>query len=87
MSPLAERADRSIVTSIYEQFRQPDDPAGRGSRPDLLIYLLPGNFDRSSAKLRSCGVRASPTSPHAATRGSHPLAHHATGDSAGVKGG
>jgi DNA-binding MurR/RpiR family transcriptional regulator len=54
-SPLAERADRSIVTSIYDQFRQPDDLSAKHGQLLVLdlLYLLVAqeNFDRSSAKL------------------------------------
>jgi hypothetical protein len=52
---LAELADRSIVTSIYEQFRQPDDLSAKHGQLVVLdlLYLLVAqeNFDRSSAKL------------------------------------
>jgi len=54
-SPLAELADRSIVTSIYEQFLQPDDLSAKHGQLVVLdlLYLLVAqeNFDRSSAKL------------------------------------
>jgi DNA-binding MurR/RpiR family transcriptional regulator len=54
-SPLAELADRSIVTSIYEQFLQPDDLSAKHGQLLVLdlLYLLVAqeNFDRSSAKL------------------------------------
>ena len=52
---LAELADRSIVTSIYEQFVQPDDLSAKHGQLLVLdlLYLLVAqeNFDRSSAKL------------------------------------
>ena len=54
-SALAELADRSIVTSIYEQFVQPDDLSAKHGQLLVLdlLYLLVAqeNFDRSSAKL------------------------------------
>jgi DNA-binding MurR/RpiR family transcriptional regulator len=54
-SPLAELADRSIVTSIYEHFLQPDDLSAKHGQLLVLdlLYLLVAqeNFDRSSAKL------------------------------------
>ena len=54
-SPLAELADRTIVTSIYEQFLQPDDLSAKHGQLLVLdlLYLLVAqeNFDRSSGKL------------------------------------
>jgi DNA-binding MurR/RpiR family transcriptional regulator len=54
-SALAELADRSLVTSIYEQFVQPDDLSAKHGQLLVLdlLYLLVAqeNFDRSSAKL------------------------------------
>ncbi len=54
-SPLAELADHSIVTSIYEQFLQPDDLSAKHGQMLVLdlLYLLVAqdDFDRSSAKL------------------------------------
>jgi DNA-binding MurR/RpiR family transcriptional regulator len=54
-SALAELADRSIVTSIYERFVQPDDLSAKHGQLLVLdlLYLLVAqeNFDRSSAKL------------------------------------
>jgi DNA-binding MurR/RpiR family transcriptional regulator len=54
-SPLAELADRSLVTSIYEQFLQPDDLSAKHGQLLVLdlLYLLVAqeDFDRSSAKL------------------------------------
>jgi DNA-binding MurR/RpiR family transcriptional regulator len=54
-SPLAELADLSIVTSVYEQFLQPDDLSAKHGQLLVLdlLYLLVAqqNFDRSSAKL------------------------------------
>lgn len=55
MSALAELADRRIVTSIHEQFLQPDDLSAKHGQLLVLdlLYLLVAqqNFDRSSAKL------------------------------------
>ena len=55
ISPLAELADASIVTSIHEQFLQPDDLSAKHGQLLVLdvLYLLVAqqNFDRSSAKL------------------------------------
>jgi DNA-binding MurR/RpiR family transcriptional regulator len=63
MSPLAELADRSIVTSIYEQFRQPDDLSAKHGQLLVLdlLYLLVAqeNFDRSSAKLAASALAVS----------------------------
>ena len=54
-SPLAELADRTIVTSVHEQFLQPDDLSAKHGQLLVLdlLYLLVAqqNFDRSSAKL------------------------------------
>ena len=54
-SPLAELADLSIVTSVYEQYLQPDDLSAKHGQLLVLdlLYLLVAqqNFDRSSAKL------------------------------------
>jgi DNA-binding MurR/RpiR family transcriptional regulator len=62
-SPLAEIADRSIVTSIYEQFRQPDDLSAKHGQLLVLdlLYLLVAqeNFDRSSAKLAASALAVS----------------------------
>src|SRR4030095_4897678 len=63
ISPLAELADRSIVTSIYEQFRQPDDLSAKHGQLLVLdlLYLLVAqeNFDQSSAKLAASGLAVS----------------------------
>ena len=56
---LAELADRNIVTSIYEQFVQPDDLPAAGQLLVLdLLYLLVAqeNFDRSSDKLAASAL-------------------------------
>jgi DNA-binding MurR/RpiR family transcriptional regulator len=62
-SPLAELADRSIVTTIYEQFLQPDDLSAKHGQLLVLdlLYLLVAqeNFDRSSAKLAASAVAVS----------------------------
>jgi DNA-binding MurR/RpiR family transcriptional regulator len=62
-SPLAEIADRSLVTSIYEQFRQPDDLSAKHGQLLVLdlLYLLVAqeNFDRSSAKLAASALAVS----------------------------
>ena len=54
-SPLAELADLSIVTSVYEQYLQPDDLSAKHGQLLVLdlLYLLVAqqNFDRSSEKL------------------------------------
>jgi DNA-binding MurR/RpiR family transcriptional regulator len=63
ISPLAELADRGIVTSIYEQFRQPDDLSAKHGQLLVLdlLYLLVAqeNFDRSSAKLAASALAVS----------------------------
>jgi DNA-binding MurR/RpiR family transcriptional regulator len=63
MSPLAELADLSIVTSIHEQFRQPDDLSAKHGQLLVLdlLYLLVAqeNFDRSSAKLAASALAVS----------------------------
>ena len=55
ISPLAELADVSVVTSIHEQFLQPDDLSAKHGQLLVLdlLYLLVAqqDFDRSSAKL------------------------------------
>jgi DNA-binding MurR/RpiR family transcriptional regulator len=62
-SPLAELADHSIVTSIYEQFLQPDDLSAKHGQLLVLdlLYLLVAqeNFDRSSAKLAASALAVS----------------------------
>ena len=91
-SPLAELADRSIVTSIYEQFVQPDDLSAKHGQLLVLdlLYLLVAqeNFDRSSAKAGRVRLRcllAPPSSSYAATRGGrHVRRIDATADSAGA---
>lgn len=62
-SPLAELADRRIVTSIYEQFLRPDDLSAKHGQLLVLdlLYLLVAqeNFDRSSAKLAASALAVS----------------------------
>jgi DNA-binding MurR/RpiR family transcriptional regulator len=62
-SSLAELADRRIVTSIYDQFRQPDDLSAKHGQLLVLdlLYLLVAqeNFDRSSAKLAASALAVS----------------------------
>jgi DNA-binding MurR/RpiR family transcriptional regulator len=54
-SPLAELADLSIVTSVFEQFLKPDDLSAKHGQLLVLdlLYLLVAqqSFDRSSEKL------------------------------------
>ena len=82
-SPMAEMADLSIVTSVYEQFLQPDDLSAKHGQLLVLdlLYLLVAqhSFDRSSRKLAAsaravAGHRrpqrhgASPTAPEPTDR-------------------
>lgn len=59
-SPLDELADRSIVTSVYEQALQPDDLSAKHGQLLVLdlLYLLVAqeDFDRSSAKLAASAL-------------------------------
>ena len=92
ISPLAELADRSIVTSIYERFRQPDDLSAKHGQLLVLdlLYLLVAqeNFDRSSAKLAASGLAVS---SHRRPRRTPPRAQAAVpdvfgdGESAGAR--
>lgn len=63
MSPLAELADLSIVTSLHEQFLQPDDLSAKHGQLlvlDLLYLLIAQqDFDRSSAKLAASSLAVS----------------------------
>lgn len=76
MSPLAELADLSIVTSISEQFLQPDDLSAKHGQLlvlDLLYLLIAQeDFDRSSAKLAASALAVS--SHRRPRRGAGPLA-------------
>jgi DNA-binding MurR/RpiR family transcriptional regulator len=60
LSPLAEMADLSIITSIYEQFLQPDDLSAKHGQLlvlDLLYLLIAQeNFDRSTANLAASAL-------------------------------
>jgi DNA-binding MurR/RpiR family transcriptional regulator len=62
-SPLAELADLSIVTSVHEQYLQPDDLSAKHGQLLVLdlLYLLVAqqNFDRSSAKLAASALAVS----------------------------
>jgi DNA-binding MurR/RpiR family transcriptional regulator len=62
-SPLAELADLSIMTSVYEQFLQPDDLSAKHGQLLVLdlLYLVVAqqNFDRSSAKLAASALAVS----------------------------
>ena len=59
-SPLDELADRSIVTSVYEQALQPDDLSAKHGQLLVLdlLYLLVAqeDFDRSSDKLAASAL-------------------------------
>ncbi len=62
------------MTSVYEQFLQPDDLSAKHGQLLVLdlLYLLVAqeNFDRSSAEARRLGPgRGQPPSPAAARRG------------------
>ena len=70
-SPLAELADRSIVTSIYEQFLQPDDlSAKHGQLLVLDLLYLPGRpgelrpVEREARRVRLGRVLPSPPAAH-----------------------
>ncbi len=62
-SPLAELADLSVVTSVHEQFLQPDDLSAKHGQLLVLdlLYLLVAqqSFDRSSAKLAASALAVS----------------------------
>ena len=70
-SPLAELADLSIVTSVHEQYLQPDDLSAKHGQLLVLdlLYLLVAqqNFDRSSAKLAASALAVSSHRRRAAT--------------------
>lgn len=63
MSPLAALADLSIVTSIHEQFLQPDDLSAKHGQLlvlDLLYLLIAQeDFDRAGAKLAASALAVS----------------------------
>ncbi|CAN5475001.1 MurR/RpiR family transcriptional regulator [soil metagenome] len=74
-SPLAENANLTIVTSVYEQFLQPDDLSAKHGQLLVLdlLYLLTAqeNFSRSTNNLAASALavathrrpRRAPTSP------------------------
>ena len=63
-SPLAESADASIVTSVHEQFLQPDDLSAKHVQLLVLdlIYLLVAqvNFAQTTSKLAASAMAVSP---------------------------
>jgi len=77
-SPLAENADLTIVTSVYEQFLQPDDLSAKHGQLLVLdlLYLLTAqeNFSRSTNNLAASALavathrrpRRTPLSPRPA---------------------
>ena len=81
-SPLAELADLSIVTSVYEQFLQPDDLSAKHGQLLVLdlLYLVVAqqNFDRSSAKLAASALAVS--SHRRPRRHASPPVHPASAD-------
>jgi DNA-binding MurR/RpiR family transcriptional regulator len=86
-SPLAELADRNIVTSIYEQFVQPDDLSAKHGQLLVLdlLYLLVAqeNFDRSSDKL---AASAHAVSSHRRPRRTPPRAAAISSGASGTSG-
>ncbi|MET4782744.1 MurR/RpiR family transcriptional regulator [Glaciihabitans sp. UYNi722] len=74
-SPLAEAADLRIITSVYEQFLQPDDLSAKHGQLlvlDLLYLLIAQeNFDRSTDSLAASALAVSThRRPRRATVGS-----------------
>ena len=63
-SPLAESADSSIITSVHEQFLQPDDLSAKHVQLLVidLIYLLVAqiNFAQTTSKLAASAMAVSP---------------------------
>lgn len=63
-SPLAESADETIITSVHEQFLQPDDLSAKHVQLLVLdmLYLLVAqmNFTQSASKLASSAAAVSP---------------------------
>lgn len=63
-SPIAESADASIVTSVHEQFLQPDDLSGKHVQLLVLdlLYLLVAqvNFNQTTSKLAASALAVSP---------------------------
>lgn len=63
-SPLAESADESIITSVHEQFLQPDDLSAKHVQLLVLdmLYLLVAqvNFSQTTSKLAASAMAVSP---------------------------
>lgn len=63
-SPLAESADEAIITSVHEQFLQPDDLSAKHVQLLVidLIYLLVAqvNFAQTTSKLAASAMAVSP---------------------------
>ncbi|MDJ0318552.1 MULTISPECIES: MurR/RpiR family transcriptional regulator [Arthrobacter] len=63
-SPLAESADESIITSVHEQFLQPDDLSAKHVQLLVidLLYLLVAqvNFTQTTSKLAASAMAVSP---------------------------
>ena len=63
-SPLAEGADAAIITSVHEQFLQPDDLSAKHVQLLVLdlIYLLVAqvNFAQTTSKLAASAMAVSP---------------------------
>jgi len=75
-SPMCEAADRTITTSVYEKFLQPDDLSAKHGQLLVLdlLYLLVAqeNFDRSTASLAASSLAvASHRRPRRAPSKSH----------------
>jgi DNA-binding MurR/RpiR family transcriptional regulator len=63
-SPMCEAADRTITTSVYEKFLQPDDLSAKHAQLLVLdlLYLLVAqeNFERSTASLAASSLAVAP---------------------------
>jgi DNA-binding MurR/RpiR family transcriptional regulator len=75
-SPLAEAADLQIITSVHENFLQPDDLSAKHVQLLVLdlLYLLVAqqDFDRSTTNLRaSAQAVATHRRPHTARSRTH----------------
>ncbi|GAA4655792.1 MurR/RpiR family transcriptional regulator [Arthrobacter cryoconiti] len=86
-SPLAESADAAIITSVHEQFLQPDDLSAKHVQLLVLdmIYLLVAqvNFSQTTSKLAASAIAVSPhRRPTRAAR--LELANHRGGRNAGT---
>lgn len=86
-SPLAESADAAIITSVHEQFLQPDDLSAKHVQLLVLdmIYLLVAqvNFSQTTSKLAASAIAVSPhRRPTRAAR--LELASHRGGRNAGT---